>query len=108
MVLIANVFLRKQTKNIPVIVHGHSTFEDFRNYIELGNSLLFFTIAGSNMYSRADLIITPTLYSEKLIKSYGYNVPVTNLSNGLNVEEYKPSEDKVKQFKEHFKLPTRK
>ncbi len=102
--------LRKcKRKNIPVIVHGHSTFEDFRNSYRAWQFLaLFYNSWLKYMYSRADLIITPTLYSENLIKSYGYNVPVTNLSNGLNVEEYKPSEDKVKQFKEHFKITDEK
>jgi 1,2-diacylglycerol-3-alpha-glucose alpha-1,2-glucosyltransferase len=42
------------------------------------------------MYSSADLIITPTPYSKKLIEGYGFNKKVLAISNGIDLKEYAP------------------
>jgi 1,2-diacylglycerol-3-alpha-glucose alpha-1,2-glucosyltransferase len=74
---------------IPVIVHGHSTHEDFRNSFVLWKFIEpIFDHALDYMYSHADLIITPTEYSKELIDSYGFKVPVVAISNGIDVTEY--------------------
>ena len=54
--------LRKcKKKGIPVIVHGHSTFEDFRNSFKAWQLVApFYNSRIKRMYSRADLVITPT------------------------------------------------
>ena len=76
-------------KNKPVIVHGHSTFEDFRNSFSFWKIIKpYFYHQIKIMYKNADVIITPTIYSKKLIESYGYNKKVYACSNGIELCEY--------------------
>lgn len=100
-------FLKKmKKKNIPVVVHAHSTREDFLNSFNFANLVKgWFYRKLKNMYSKADLIITPTPYSKMLLESYGYiDAPIIPLSNGINLEEYVYDEANVKEFKEYFGL----
>lgn len=83
--------LRKfKKKNIPVIVHGHSTKEDFLNSFKFSNQISFwFNRCLMRMYGNADLIITPTSYSKKLISNYkGVDCKVVNISNGIDLEKF--------------------
>lgn len=102
--------LKKCNKNhIPAIVHGHSTYEDFRNSFRLWKVVkLWFYPQITYMYKHADMIITPTPYSEKLIKGYGLCKDVVNVSNGINLEEYKPNKEYLDAFKKHFNITNQK
>jgi Glycosyltransferase len=97
-------------KKIPVIVHGHSTIEDFRYSFRLWRWIApFFNRMILRMYRHADYIITPTPYSKKLIESYkGVTCPVYAISNGIRLEDYAYSEMKVKKFDEYFKIKDKK
>ena len=93
-------------KNIPVIVHGHSTVEDFRESFRCWK-----LVKGSfyrclfKMYRNAKYIITPTPYSKNLIENYkGVNAKVFALSNGIDLDEYAHNEESIKKFREHFNL----
>ena len=102
--------LKKCNKNgIPAIVHGHSTYEDFRDSFRLWKVMkLWFYPQLTYMYKHAGMIITPTPYSEKLIKGYGLCDKVVNLSNGIELSEYAPDEEKVEAFKKHFNITNQK
>lgn len=93
-------------KNIPVIVHGHSIWEDMAGSFscwQLAN--LYTKPAILRMYRHADFIISPTKFSADTIRGYkGVNCEVVPLSNGIDIENYQPSDEKVKKFKEYFKL----
>jgi 1,2-diacylglycerol-3-alpha-glucose alpha-1,2-glucosyltransferase len=94
---------RCKRKGIPVIVHGHSTYEDFRRSFACWRLIEpIFDRQIRYMYSRADLIITPTPYSKKLIESYGFNVPVVSISNGIDVARYAPNPHAVEAFRAKF------
>lgn len=96
-------------KNIPVIVHGHSTYEDFRNSFRLWKVMtLWFYPQLTYMYKHAGMIITPTPYSEKLIKGYNLCPDVVNVSNGIELSDYAPDEKKVEAFKKHFNITNQK
>lgn len=100
-------FLKKCKKNgIPVVVHGHSTKEDFLNSFNFSNVMKnFFYKNLERMYSNADLIITPTEYAKELINSYGYvKCPIVVLSNGIDLKEYEKNEQKEEAFRSHFNL----
>ena len=100
--------LLKKSKKLgkKVIVHGHSTFEDFRKSFRCWKLIEpFFDRMILRMYRHADAIITPTEYSKNLISHYkGVHCPVYNVSNGIDLNEYAYSEDKVKAFRNYFKL----
>ncbi len=84
--------LRKH--NVPCIVHGHSTKEDFRKSFRLWQ-LIQYTINHKlkKIYSIPDLIITPTNYSKKLIENYPFvHCPVRAISNGIDLKNYAQGE----------------
>ncbi len=93
-------------RGMKVIVHGHSTIEDFRDSFRvwrliapLYNKLIL------RMYRKADAIITPTNYSKHLIENYkGVNCPVYAVSNGIKLEDYAYSKEKIKKFVDYFKI----
>ena len=106
-------FLRSQKllkkchkKGKKVVVHGHSTFEDFRKSFRLYKLMEpAFDNMLKRMYSKADVIITPTPYSKKLIENYPFvKCPVYAISNGIDLDEYSYKEEKVKKFKEYFNI----
>lgn len=96
---------RLKKKGIPVIVHGHSTKEDFMNSFRLWKVMaLWFYPNLMWFYKNADYIITPTEYSKRLIDSYKLGTEVIYVSNGINKEEYAYDADKIDAFKKHFNI----
>jgi 1,2-diacylglycerol-3-alpha-glucose alpha-1,2-glucosyltransferase len=92
-------------KGIPVIVHGHSTYEDFRRSFKCWQlAEPFFDAHLKYMYSRADLIITPTPYSKGLIEGYGFAKKVIAISNGISLAEYAENQAAQKAFRDRFHL----
>lgn len=96
-------------RNIPVVMHGHSTKEDFRYSFRFWRLIsLWFNPNLMYFYKNADYIVTPTAYSKRLIDSYNLGTPVDHISNGIDVNEYAPDENKVRQFKERFNITNEK
>lgn len=90
---------------IPLIVHGHSTIEDFKDSFRCWKLMSIYYYAQlKKLYSLADLIVTPTIYSKDLIKSYKWNDNVINLSNGINLKEYEYNKESIEMFKKHFNI----
>jgi 1,2-diacylglycerol-3-alpha-glucose alpha-1,2-glucosyltransferase len=88
-----------------VIYHAHSTEEDFRNSFIGSNQLSPLVkkyLVG--LYSKADYLITPTPYSKKLLQSYGIQVPISAISNGIDLKRFEPNLSKEQQFKEYFDI----
>ncbi|OZV22989.1 glycosyl transferase family 1 [Streptococcus sobrinus] len=94
---------KKQGKK--VIVHGHSTMEDFRNSF-IGSNLVapVFKTYLKKIYQAADYIITPSEYSKSLIENYGVTTPISAISNGIDLAKYQPSPEKEKTFREYFEI----
>lgn len=88
-----------------VIMHGHSTKEDFRNSF-IGSNFLAPFVGNylAHMYQKADLVITPSEYSKRLIQSYGVTTPIVAVSNGIDLTKYQPDKKKEAIFREHFGL----
>lgn len=93
-----------------VIVHGHSTIEDFKYSFRCWKLVApTFNKMILKMYRNADYIITPTPYSKSLIEAYsGVNCPVYAISNGIMLEDYKYDEAKALKFDEYFKFDKNK
>ena len=88
-----------------VIMHGHSTREDFQNSF-IGSNL-FAPLFGkylAHMYKKADFIITPSEYSKQLIQSYGVKTPIVAVSNGIDLSKYKKDPKKEEVFRKHFNI----
>lgn len=78
-------------KNIFLVVHAHSTLEDFKNSFRFWKLIEpVFNHLLKRMYSLADVIITPTEYSKELIDKYPFvKCPVISVSNGIDLRLYK-------------------
>ena len=88
-----------------VIMHGHSTREDFENSF-IGSNF-FAPLVGkylAHMYKKADFIITPSEYSKKLIQAYGVKTPIVAVSNGIDLAKYQKDPKKEAVFRKHFKI----
>ena len=97
-------------KGIPVVVHGHSTHEDFRESFRCWKLMApFYNHMMNRMYKRADLIVTPTPYSKELIENYkGVNCKVVAISNGIKLEDYQYNKKNVEAFKKMFNITNEK
>lgn len=88
-----------------VIMHGHSTEEDFRNSFIFSNLLSpLFKKYLCQFYNKADAIITPTLYSKSLIEQYGVKTPIFAVSNGIDLEQYRADSEKEAAFRQYFDI----
>ncbi|MGX7202783.1 glycosyl transferase family 1 [Enterococcus plantarum] len=88
-----------------VIYHAHSTEEDFRNSF-IGSNQISPLVKKYlvSLYSKADYLITPTPYSKALLKGYGITVPISSISNGIDLNRFERSKEKEEKFKEYFKI----
>lgn len=88
-----------------VIVHAHSTEEDFRNSFVMSNQIAPIVKKRLvSIYSEGDYIITPTPYSKQILEGYGISVPIEALSNGIDMHRFGYNEEKVKAFRRYFSL----
>ena len=94
---------KSKIKGIPLVYHAHSTREDFRNSY-IGSNLVadLFKEWIKFCYSLGDVIITPTEYSKKLLKGYGIKKPIYAVSNGIDLDDYQPTKEKAKSFREKY------
>ncbi|MBQ9899946.1 MAG: glycosyltransferase family 4 protein [Acholeplasmatales bacterium] len=97
-------------KGLKVIVHGHSTVEDFKYSFRVWRLIApIYNHLILRMYKKADVIITPTEYSKSLIEAYkGVNCPVYAISNGIMLDDYKYDEKMALKFDDYFKFDKNK
>lgn len=94
-----------RTHHKKIIYHAHSTEEDFKNSFMFSN-----TVAGLYkkwlvfLYSSADMIITPTPYSKSLLESYNITQPIYPISNGVNLEDFHPTDLQIQKFCETYQI----
>ncbi|HEP7075564.1 TPA: glycosyltransferase family 4 protein [Streptococcus pyogenes] len=99
------LMIKAQKAGKKVIMHGHSTEEDFRNSFIFSNLLSpWFKKYLCHFYNKADAIITPTLYSKSLIESYGVKSPIFAVSNGIDLEQYGADPKKEAAFRRYFDI----
>lgn len=96
---------RSQKSGKRVIMHAHSTKEDFENsFIGSNMAAPLFKRHLMRFYQAADYLITPTNYSKRLIQSYGITTPISAISNGIDLSRYQQSDSKEAIFRAHFNL----
>lgn len=101
--LLAGYWARFRKKRI--VYYGHSTMEDFRNSFKGSNLFApLFRRWIIRCYTSGDIIITPTEYTKKLLQSYGIEKPIYSLSNGIDTDFFRPSEERRVAFRSKYKL----
>ena len=94
---------KAKAKGKKVVFHAHSTEEDFRNSFKLSNAVApAFKQWLKTCYNQGDLILTPTIYSKKLIESYGIKKEIIPISNGIDLKFFKKTEEGAKRFREKY------
>lgn len=96
--------LKEAKKNHKKIVyHAHSTKEDFKDSFMGSNHVApLYQKWLISLYKEADVIITPTPYSKRLLESYGLKQKIFAVSNGICLEDFNPTEKQIQIFKDHF------
>ena len=61
-------------------------------------SPLYKKIFDQDLYSRADQLITPTPYAKAILEGYGIKVPICAISNGIDLDKYRPEPKRTKAF----------
>jgi len=101
----SNIINKARKNNIPVVYHAHTTEEDFRNSFIFSNQIApLLRMRLIELYSSADVIITPTPYSKSLLESYGISNKIYPVSNGIDLKRFRYNEEKVKAFRRYFSL----
>ncbi len=98
------LFAKKaKAKGKKVVYHAHSTEEDFRNSFKLSNSMApAFKQWLRLCYKNADLILTPTPYSKKLLENYDLGKEIVPISNGIDLQFFKSSLEASKRFRKKY------
>lgn len=99
------LFLAKKAKQQgkKVIFHAHSTEEDFRNSFKMSNGVSpLFRQWLKVCYGQADLLITPTEYSKRVLEKYDLDKEIVPISNGIDLDFFKPAKDSKKRFREKY------
>lgn len=97
-------FAKKAKKNGKKIVyHAHSTEEDYRDgFILAKQTSSMFKKWLIKCYSLGDIIVTPTLYSKKLLDSYNMHRKIYAISNGIEIDKFKNNPKLGKLFRETY------
>lgn len=103
-----SITLEKKLKKsgIILVVHGHSILSDMKDSFRFWQILQIFTKHNiKKCFKYADIIVTPTEYSKKVIESYRFvKCKVVAVSNGIDLNEYKQDPEKVEAFKTCFNI----
>ena len=94
---------KKQGKKI--VYHAHSTEEDYKNgFIFAKQTSKLFKKWLIKCYKLGDVIVTPTLYSKKLLEGYKglENKKIYDVSNGIELDFFKSDKKLGKYFREKY------
>lgn len=90
-----------------VIMHAHSTEEDFRDSFFFANAAApAFKKWLIHAYGMADSLITPTPYSKSIIDSYNIGIPCQAVSNGVDLDKFQYNKEKADAFRNEYHFQT--
>ena len=94
---------KAKKKGKKIVYHAHSTEEDFRNGFVLSKQVSpLFKKWLIKCYNLGDVIVTPTLYSKKILEGYGINKKIYAISNGIDIDFFKRDEKIGKKFRDTY------
>ena len=96
---------RAHARGCKVVYYGHSTMEDFRNSF-FGSNLLapLFKRWLIFCYRQGDVVITPSVYSRRILMGYKIGKPIYTLSNGIDTGFFHPDPARGARFRERYGL----
>lgn len=96
---------KAKKKGKKVVYHAHSTEEDYRNgFILAKQTSKFIKWWLIKCYSLGNVIITPTLYSKKLLQGYKglEKKKIYAISNGVELDFFEQNEKYGEEFREKY------
>ena len=94
---------KARSHNKKIVYHAHSTEEDYRNGFVFGKQTSsLFKKWLIKCYNIGDVLITPTPYTKKLLKSYGINKKIYTISNGIELQKFKKSSKAGEIFRKTY------
>ena len=101
-------FLAKKARKIgkKIVYHAHSTEEDYKNgFILAKQTSKIFRWWICKCYNLGDVIVTPTLYSKRLLESYGtIDKKIYAVSNGIELDLFKQDKEAGKRFRDKYNI----
>lgn len=99
--------LAKKAKKMgkKIVYHAHSTEEDYKNgFILSKQTSKLFKKWLIKCYGLGDIIVTPTLYSKKLLQGYKglENKKIYDISNGIELEYFKKDKKLGEAFRKQY------
>ncbi|WBW50458.1 glycosyltransferase family 4 protein [Peptoniphilus equinus] len=92
-------FVRRIKSQVPVVIHAHSTMEDFKDSFMFSNQVApLFKHWLIHHYNQADRLITPTNYAKSILESYKLRPKITVVSNGIDLNFWKTQEGDREKF----------
>lgn len=94
---------RAKKRGVKIVYHAHSTEEDFKDgFIFCKQFSWLFKKWLIKCYSLGDILVTPTLYSKKLLDGYGIGKEIYAISNGIELSKFKRDEKLGAIFREKY------
>lgn len=96
---------RAKKKGKKIVYHAHSTEEDYKNgFIFSKQTSKLFKKWLIKCYSLGDIIVTPTLYSKRLLENYKglENKKIYDVSNGIELEFFKKEKKSNNTFRKKY------
>lgn len=73
----------------PVVIHAHTTAEDFANSFVMSDVLApHLGRVLARFYNKADVIIAPTGYTKRILERHGVARPIEVVSNGVDLKRF--------------------
>ena len=90
-------------KGKKIVYHAHSTEEDYKNgFVLAKQTSKMFKKWLIKCYSLGDVIVTPTVYSKKLLEGYGIDKKIYAISNGIELDKFRYDEAKGNNFRKYY------
>lgn len=96
---------KAKKKGKKIVYHAHSTEEDYKNgFIFSKQTSKLFKKWLIKCYSLGDVIVTPTLYSKKLLQGYKglENKKIYDISNGIELDFFKTDKKLGQEFRKKY------
>ncbi|ODS38956.1 MAG: hypothetical protein A7316_06580 [Candidatus Altiarchaeales archaeon WOR_SM1_86-2] len=96
---------RAHLKGKKVVLHAHTTAEDFSDSFFLSTKLYHpLRKYLSFYYNCGDIVLVPSGYTKQILLSYGIKKPIKVISNGIEIEKFGNMGDKRNVYREKYGL----
>ena len=97
---------RARRAGAKIIIHAHTTHEDLEKVSRAFDAVSPLTKAYVKyFYNRADLLLTPSGWTKRLLESQGVRPPMRVMSNGVDVKRFAFDAVKRKAFRKAYGIP---